>query len=287
MRFPGWLNRSLAALALFAGLLVVTTVVRRTGGEAVRPPLVGLPRTPDYHSLLVDEDDPRRLWLGTHVGLYESSDGGRSWRVAGLEGRDVMTLVRTESGAVWATGHNVAAKSADDGRTWVDVRPRGLPSLDIHGFAVDVGGRLYAAVANEGLFASEDDGRTFTLVSREVGPTVYGLAVRGAEIFAGDSARGLVKSADGGRTWRRVLNAQVTAIAVSSGGGNMLAAGRDTYLSRDGGRSWDRLGAIAAATWPVAWPPGDPTVAYAVTLPPDRKLYRSVDGGSSWTPLVD
>ncbi len=215
MALPGWLNRTLVALAVFAGLLVVATFVRRTSGEAIRPPPVGLPRTPDYHSLFVDEDDDRRLLLGTHVGLYESSDGGRSWRVAGLEGRDVMNLVRAEDGALWATGHNVAATSTDDGTTWADVRPRGLPTLDIHGFTVDAGGRLYAAVANEGLFASEDEGKTFTLVSREVGPAAYGLAVRRGELFVGDEEKGLVRSGDGGQTWRRTLKADITAIAIS------------------------------------------------------------------------
>ena len=287
MTIPGWLNRSLVALALFAGLIILTTVVRRTSGEAVRPPLVGLPRTPDYHSLLVDADDDRRLLLGTHVGLYESRDGGRSWRVAGLEGQDVMNLVRAENGALWATGHNVAATSTDDGTTWVDVRPRGLPSLDIHGFTVDTGGRLYAAVANEGLFRSEDEGKTFRLVSREVGPAAYGLAARGGELFAGDAERGLVSSGDGGRTWRRALDAEVTAIAISPENDRLLASGQATYISTDGGGRWRAVGGIPARTWPVAWSPRDARVAYVVTLPPDRKLYRSVDAGSSWQPVVD
>jgi photosystem II stability/assembly factor-like uncharacterized protein len=288
MALPGWLNRTLTALALFAGLLALATFVSRTrGGEAVTPPAVGLPRTPDYHSLLVDDDDARRLWLGTHVGLYESGDGGRSWRVAGLEGQDVMNLVRTQDGTLWATGHNVAARSTDDGATWVDVRPRGLPSLDIHGFAVAAGGRLYAAVANEGLFESDDEGASFELVSRDVGPTVYGLAVRRGEIFAGDAARGLVTSGDGGRTWRRALEATITAIAASPADNRLLAAGEATYLSTDGGRRWQAVAGIRAETWPVAWSPRDAEVAYVVTLPPDRKLYRSVDAGSSWQPVVD
>lgn len=287
MAMPGWLNRSLVALALFAGLLVLATVVRRTSGEAVRPPLVGLPRTPDYHSLLVDEDDDRRLLLGTHAGLYESRDGGRSWRIAGLEGQDVMSLIRVENGVLWATGHNVAATSTDDGRTWEDVRPRGLPTLDIHGFTRDGDGRLYAAVANEGLFRSEDEGRTFTLVSREVGPAAYGLAVRDAELFAADAEKGLMESGDGGRTWRRALDARVTAVAVSPGAGRLLATGDATYLSTDGGRRWREVGGIPAKAWPVVWSPRDEKVAYVVTLPRDRKLYRSVDAGSSWEPVVD
>lgn len=51
--------------------------------EAVEPPASGLPNTPDYHSLLVAPDDPDRVWLGTHAGLYESVDGGRSFGASG------------------------------------------------------------------------------------------------------------------------------------------------------------------------------------------------------------
>src|SRR5215207_9939900 len=69
--------------------------------EAVAPPPVGLPHTPDYHSLLVDADDPNRVLLGTHVGIYESVDGGRKWRFSGLEGDDAMNLVRQAGGVFW------------------------------------------------------------------------------------------------------------------------------------------------------------------------------------------
>src|SRR5256885_1958440 len=60
-----------------------------------------LPDTPDYHSLLIDQQDPEHLWLGTHYGLYESTDGGRTWSEAGLGGQDAMNLDRSRSQTVW------------------------------------------------------------------------------------------------------------------------------------------------------------------------------------------
>ena len=47
---------------------------------------VGLPDAADYHSLLVAPADPEHILLGTHAGLYESVDGGSSWRRVALAG---------------------------------------------------------------------------------------------------------------------------------------------------------------------------------------------------------
>ena len=287
MAVPSWVNRSLVALALFAGLLVVATFVRRTSGDAVRPPLVGLPRTPDYHSLLVDENDPRHLWLGTHVGLYESRDGGRSWRVAGLHGEDAMNLVQTDEATIWAAGHYVFAKSTDGGRTWSDLRPGGLPSLDVHAFAADRDGRLYAAVAGEGLFHSEDGGKRFELLSREVGPAVMALAVtKSGRVFAGDMNKGVLVSEDHGKTWRVVLRQSVTGLAVNHASAKtVLASGPGVYRSTDEGAHWEPVLA-AERTWGVSWS-ADGGTAYAVTVPPARALYRTDDGGATWKPVVE
>jgi len=37
-----------------------------------------IPKASDYHSLLVLPSDPNTLLLGTHTGLYRSTDGGRT-----------------------------------------------------------------------------------------------------------------------------------------------------------------------------------------------------------------
>lgn len=256
--------------------------------EQVEPPAAGLPHTPDYHSLLVDRADHGRLLLGTHAGLYETADGGRSWVAAGLAGRDAMNLVRADEKTVWAAGHFVLARSADGGRTWSDVRPDGLPDLDVHGFAVGPSDRrrLYAAIAREGLFRSTDGGRSFELVSREVGGAVFAVAVTpDGRIWAGDTERGLMVSADGGRTWRRALAAAVLGLAVSPGDPKrLLAAGSGGIrLSTDGGETWRVAEPIEEGAGPVAWSPSEPKVAYVVGF--DRKLYRTRDAGASWRPV--
>jgi photosystem II stability/assembly factor-like uncharacterized protein len=251
--------------------------------EAVAPPAVGLPHTPDYHSLLVDATDANRVLLGTHVGIYETMDGGRRWTFAGLEGDDAMNLVRTPTGTLWVAGHSVLKNSADGGASWTDVRPDGLPGRDVHGFAVDPGDdqAIYAAIAGEGLYRSDDGGVSFEEVSKGVGPAVYGLAVTPDGRVLAAEQRGVFASEDGGTTWQTLLEENVVGLAVRPGDEQtILAVGSGIFRSTDGGRTWRKVQEISEGAWPVAWAPSDPERAYVVGF--DRELYRTDDAGASW-----
>lgn len=248
-----------------------------------------LPDTPDYHSLLVDSQDPQHLWLGTHVGLHESTDGGRTWSEAGLGGQDAMNLARPGgSETVWAAGHLMFAKSTDGGASWSNVDPEGLPSMDIHGFAVDPGNprHLYAAVAGQGLFQSTNAGAEFSLVSQTVGPGVMALAVApDRRILAGDMQQGLLVSRNGGASWTGVLSEGLMALTINPRRAErVIATGSSgVSLSTDGGMTWRVVQPIPDGAGPVAWAPSSPKVAYAVGF--DRVLYKSVNSGVSWQPI--
>ena len=246
-----------------------------------------LPVTPDYHSLLVAPGDPDHLWLGTHVGLHESADGGRSWSEAALSGQDAMNLARApgKSKTVWVAGHLVLAKSDDGGASWSDQEPAGLPSLDVHGFATDPRDpkSLWAAVAGQGLFRSRDGGRSFALVSDQIGPGVMALAVApDGRILAGDMEQGLMASDDEGKTWMQVLAEGVMGLAINPHRpSQVLATGQaGIWTSTDRGSTWRIVRPIGEGGGPVAWAPSAPDTAYAVGF--DRMLYRTTDGGASW-----
>ena len=275
---------AIVALAALGAFLIAKQQAQGPS-EAVAPPAAGLPNTPDYHSLLVDPSDPQRVILGTHAGLYETVDGGRSWVAAELPGQDAMNLARTPGKTVWAAGHELLAKSEDGGETWATARPAGLPGLDVHGFAAHPGdpNRLYAAIAGEGLYGSADGGNSFELVSSEVGPGVFGLALTPqGRIMAADPGRGLLLSDDGGNTWRVAFEGSVLGVAVRPGDpATVLATGPGILRSTDGGGSWRQVLAIEKGAGPVAWAPGDPSIAYVVGF--DRTLYRTDDGGATWS----
>ncbi len=277
---------SLAAIVVAAVVAAVAVVATQRGGGGAAAS-AGLPDTPDYHSLLVNPTDPRKLVLGTHGGLYVSSDGGRHWRFDALSGNDAMNLARPRGDTIWLAGHEVFKKSVDGGATWSDVRPAGLPGLDIHGFAVDPRNPkiLYAAVAGQGLYRSRDGGRSFSLASGQVGGSVMALAVLpDGRILAGDMQQGLLASSDGGASWKQTLRAQLMGLAVNPRDPKrLLAAGAGIALSTDGGRSWRSVLDLPEGAGPIAWSPSNPKLAYAVAF--NRTFYRSIDGGASWQPV--
>jgi photosystem II stability/assembly factor-like uncharacterized protein len=274
-------------LALGAGIVYVATRGNETTREAAQTP-AALPDTPDYHSLLVAPRDPNSLALGTHNGLYQSSDGGRTWEATALAGQDAMNLGHAEGGTTWTAGHNVLAKSTDGGETWQDVRPEGLPHLDIHGFAVDPrnGRTLWAALAGQGLYRSTNGGASFQLVTREVGGGVMALAVTPAgRILAGDMQQGLFISDDGGKSWTPTLQAGLMGLAVNpKEPERIVATGPGILLSTDAGRTWDEVLPLGQGAGPVAWAPSRPRVGYAVGF--DKTLYKTEDRGATWRPVV-
>src|SRR6266705_4807568 len=153
-----------AGLAAIAAVLALT--VFHGGGKSGREESAGLPDTPDYHSLLVNPSNSQKLVLGTHVGLYASSDGGRHWRFDALSGDDAMNLARPAGATLWLAGHQVFKKSMDGGTS------------------------------------SRDGGRSFSLASDQVGGNVTALAaLPDGRILAGDMRQGLLESSDRGASW--------------------------------------------------------------------------------------
>jgi len=173
------------------------------------------------------------------------------------------------------------------------VQPTGLPSLDVHGFAVDPESkRLWAAVAGAGLYRSGDDGASFSQVTKEVGAGVMGLEVLpGGQILAADmQAQKLLSSDDDGKTWSTPLDRPVMTVASAPDNPKLLLAsvlGNDAGIVRsaDGGQSWNPVLTLPEGAGPIAWSESDPTTAYVVSL--DRTLFRSIDAGLTWQQVTE
>ncbi len=238
------------------------------------------------HSLVVDRVDPKRLLVGFHKGLYVSVDAGRTWSLADLQGDDAMNLASAAMGApIWVAGHEVLERSDDDGATWESVRPAGLPGLDLHGLAVrpDRPNEIVAAVAGQGLYESTDGGSSFQLVSQQVGPSVFGMALTAnGTIFAADPNQGLLVGSNGGQKFRLAIRGQglVSVAAVPRRPRLVLAAGEPGVIaSRDGGVTWNSsLNDPVAA---VALDPTNPRRAFAVGA--DGRVYLTVDAARTWS----
>lgn len=119
----------------------------------------------------------------------------------------------------------------------------------------------------------------------------------GMSILVGTVGQGVMRSPDGGESWRRIgidqgmhSDAIVRCLANHPSQPEVVFAGTDKGLLRsdDAGRDWRRVESPLndQSVWKVAIHPTDPTVLFAGTGTPNpARVYRSDDGGSRWRDL--
>ncbi len=138
-------------------------------------------------------------------------------------------------------------------------------TLDEH--AKDV---VYAAAASGGVWKSTDAGQTFATAWPDDGTQAMGALATGPDgtLYAGTGE-------------------------VNPGGGSLTYGGTGLYASTNGGGSWTHLGLTdSGAIGAIAVDPDDPDrifVAAAGSLfnpGGDRGVYRSTDGGVTWTRVL-
>jgi photosystem II stability/assembly factor-like uncharacterized protein len=245
-----------------------------------------------------------------HGGVFSAPrpEGPWSRLGPGLEGREVLSLAvagpyvlaGTDDGVyLWpstpdpapppapAVKPKAAVKSAaapprrepasDTGmRSFTPSRPKTLwnePGSDAGEAAPErVWKRLRASAGTVDLHPRVNDVVAF------VGP--QGLSIAAA------TSRGLLRSDDGGLTWRQPalgMPGQVTALAAAPGKPGLLLAATALgfHLSQDGGQRWAQVSpaveGLEART--LAFLPGEERIVFATT---GRGLFRSLDYGQTW-----
>jgi photosystem II stability/assembly factor-like uncharacterized protein len=233
--------------------------------------------------------------LGTDgAGVIRSTDGGQSW-FASNQGFSERFVSRT---LFDRAGRRVLAGIWGDrshGGVFVAPGPRGPWSR----LGTGLEGREVLALALSGtdVLAGTDDGvfvaeagrwrRLPMVVDRvDLHPRVHDLVALSDQRVLVASSKGLLRTADGGRTWQRPLvgpTDKVNALALSPGDLNVVVAAAPLgfFRSGDGGATWVQvsagLGDVEAHT--VAFLPSDERVLFATTT---RGLFRSPDQGSTW-----
>ncbi|HEY6809156.1 MAG TPA: glycosyl hydrolase, partial [Gemmatimonadales bacterium] len=264
-----------------------------------------------------------------HWRLVGPFRGGRVDAVAGVVGQPLVYYFGATGGGVW--------KTVDGGLTWNPVADKTLTTGSIGALAVAESDPnvVYAGSGEEtvrgnvspgdGMYKSTDAGKTWSKTGLADAGQIGRIAVhpRNADLvyvavighaFGPNAMRGLYRSADGGKTWQRILSrndstgaidvvldptnprviyaslwqAQRTPWDFSSGG-----AGSGLFKSTDGGDTWTELtrnkgmpaGVIGRIDMAVS--PVDPERVWAVVEAKDGGVFRSDDGGTTWTKTSD
>lgn len=144
---------------------------------------------------------PDDLYAGTFDGIYLSINDGESWEKVNTDPDtiDVIDMVRTDTGLLFAIDFNKIYKSTDGGKTWSYV------NLGINGFTwLTISEDKYLFLGTEGkIYRSDDWGENWVL--KKSGISVRGLAVNSSGfIIAATELQGVLLSTDRGESWEQI-----------------------------------------------------------------------------------
>lgn len=146
-----------------------------------------------------------------------------------------------EGDRLLAAGHWVLAESRDGGRGWRNLRPQGLPALDLHGYAVRPG-LHFALEATYGYALSRDGGKRFTLVAPKGLPKAGMAAMAFVDniLYVAPMGKGLYQSQDEGKSFSPVTTPEAEVYALAAGAGGFYLGGKGGLWQRTA-VGWKRL----------------------------------------------
>ncbi len=266
--------------------------------------------------VIVDPGNSANLYAASDHGSYISSDGGTSWAGTGASGD--LVIDPSNPSTVYAVGSRGLSRSTDGGATWTPITT--APDTYLGLLAVN-SATLYLGGAGS-LSKSTDAGATWTSIAPIWPPRsplyILALAVDRADpktVYVGTQNNGVIKSTDGGATWA-IRNhgvpgfdaASVSVIAIDPVMSSTLYAtvnDRGIIKSTDGGENWIPINAglppVLFGMLPSPYPggfvtsfaidPSNPARVYAGAWVyagaydglGHHLVFRSIDGGASWT----
>ncbi|MFZ1938329.1 MAG: transcriptional regulator [Terracidiphilus sp.] len=242
-------------------------------------------------ALLVDRNDPRRLYAGvvndkSYGGVFRSNDAGAHWEQlgSGLDGRDVFSLAQSKDGTIVAgTGHGIFVLDPASASDPPPVSGGSAPASDPAASAFHdlltwqprntVANTLMKVSTQTILGTKVNTEKQVNAPVIELESPVNALDVSG-DVWVAATGYGLVTSRDKGASWQGGPVMGVgDYLSVTVQGENFVAARNDSVvISKDSGQTW--------------WPMGVPTMLthiHRVAFSPDGTLWLGAREGVYYT----
>ena len=232
-------------------------------------------------------------------GLFESSDGGETWKEVRLPGaknavRGIAISPSDSARMIVGTLEGVFA-SENGGRKWVKAFSSGGEIPSIESVAIDPVNpkNLYVGTWHLG-YRSRDFGRTWVQSHRGmVGDSdIFSIAVnpRNPEIVYASACSGVYRSGNRAESWVRLrprqgrpdVRAHIVAIDPAEPGRVYVGSTEGLFVSNDDGRTWVRKTGSKTVVNAIQIDPRDNRRIFLGTE--DRGVLVSEDAGRSWKP---
>lgn len=244
---------------------------------------------------------PSTLYIGSHAGLFRSTDSGVTWGQTGFLLPSVSSVVfdpTTPSTLYLAySGFSSAVyKSEDGGLRWARAS-QGLPSAFFLDLAIDPANTATLYVGHSRGISKSTDRAANWLASDSglpINARVSAVAIdplSSSTLYAVANF-GVFKSTNAGASWTPAetgLATPVFAIEVDPSTPSVLYAGTQAgvYKTLDAGGSWSPagMGIPSVSVTALAIDPSSPEKIYAGTF--GGEVFRSADGGASWSAVTN
>lgn len=261
----------------------------------------------DARSFAADPNDPKHLYLGTTNGwMYESQDGGSSWkRLARVGKRDDLVLDHIQVdrsnpkhllAGMWVLGHSDGGlfQSKDQGKSWSEVADlKGQSVRSLAGAVSDP--KIFVAGTLEGVYRTTDGGDHWKLISPESSKEIHevesvAIDPRDPSIIYAGTWHLPWKTSDAGEHWNNIKegvidDSDVFSIIVDPKDSKTVYASACSgiYKSVDSGDKFQKVQGIpstARRTRVLMQDPKELETVYAGTT---EGLFRTMDAGKGWT----
>ncbi len=249
-------------------------------------------------SIDVDLSNPQKIFIGTASGgVWKSTSGGMTWEPIfdkeALQSIGAVCINQKNPSEIWVgTGEGNPRNSHNSG---------------------------------EGIYKSIDGGKNWKLMGLKNTRLIHRIIINPHNpdiVYAGalgsawgpNEERGLFKTTDGGKTWKKILyindSTGVADLVVDPSNPNKIIAamwefgrkpwvfnsggkGSGIHISYDGGENWKEItemeglpkGDLGRIGLAIA--PSKPNIIYALVEAKKNALYKSTDGGEKWVKIAD
>lgn len=253
-------------------------------------------------SLAIDPLNPETLHAGSGPGCYRSTDGGITWVASSTPPAGTGRSLAVRGDRI-LYGSSAGIYRSTNGGVDYQASQNGLKASYVAAVAAAASSpsTMFAAATSAGLFRSANGGAGWTkLPDFPMGDAVFKIVVDPSNakkvfVLATSGLQYVLRSADGGLTWKQVLAENIIDLNMAPSNPKILfAAGQiagatapmGVFMSKDGGTTWTSKCVCSipgSSAWAVAV---DPRNAKVVFLGGQRNgnaaLYKSTNGGTSW-----